>query len=45
LKLRREQRKATQNAQLTLFDLRDDARPKSQRTASSRFSEPTLFDE
>ena len=44
LKLRREQRKAARQAQPTLFELKDDERPKSQRTASSRFEEPTLFE-
>jgi hypothetical protein len=45
LRLRREQRKAAQRSQLTLFEMRDDTRPKSQRSAAGRFSEPTLFDE
>lgn len=43
LKLRREQRKAARQAQPVLFELKDDERPKSQRTASSRYEEPTLF--
>ncbi len=43
LKLRREQRKASRQSQAALFELKDDERPKSQRTASSRFEEPTLF--
>jgi hypothetical protein len=43
LKLRREQRKAARQAQPVLFELKDDQRPKSQRTASSRFEEPSLF--
>jgi hypothetical protein len=43
LKLRREQRKASRQSQPALFELKDDERPKSQRTASSRFEEPTLF--
>jgi hypothetical protein len=43
LKLRREQRKAARQHQLTLFELKDDCRPASQRTADGRFSEPTLF--
>jgi len=33
LKLRREQRKATRQHQLTLLELKDDSRPASQRTA------------
>jgi cbb3-type cytochrome oxidase subunit 3 len=44
LKLRREQRKAARQAQQALFELKDDQRPTSQRTASSRFEEPTLFE-
>jgi hypothetical protein len=44
LKLRREQKKAARQAQQTLFELREDTRPQSQRTASSRYEEPTLFD-
>jgi hypothetical protein len=43
LKLRREQRKAAKQPQLTLFELKDDSRPASQRTAEGRYSEPTLF--
>jgi hypothetical protein len=43
LKLRREQRKAARRAQPALFELQDDERPKSQRTATSRYEEPTLF--
>ncbi len=42
LKLRREQRHE-QPTQQTLFELRDDARPGSQRTAGGRFAEPMLF--
>jgi hypothetical protein len=45
LKLRREQLKAARQKQLALFELQDDERPKSQRTASARFEEPTLFGE
>jgi hypothetical protein len=43
LKLRREQRKAARQPQLTLFELKEDGRPASQRTAEGRFSEPMLF--
>jgi hypothetical protein len=43
LKLRREQRKAMRHAQLTLFEMKDDRRPASQRTADGRYEEPTLF--
>ena len=41
---RREQiAEARRVRQLTLFELKDDARPKSQRKASGRFEEPLLF--
>lgn len=43
LQLRREQRKATRQPQLTLFALKEDSRPASQRTVEGRFIEPTLF--
>ena len=43
LKLRREQRKTARQPQLTLFELKDDSRPASQRTAEGRFTEPMLF--
>jgi hypothetical protein len=44
LKLRREQCKAAaQQAQPVLFNLQDDERPKSHRTAAARYGEPTLF--
>jgi hypothetical protein len=44
LKLRQEQQKATkQKRHPTLFELREDSRPASQRTAEGRFIEPTLF--
>jgi hypothetical protein len=43
LKLRREQKKATRQPQLTLFELKDDSRPASQRTTEGRYSEPMLF--
>jgi hypothetical protein len=43
--MRYEQVKAArQAAQLAPFALQDDARPKSQRTASGRFEEPTFFE-
>jgi hypothetical protein len=44
LKPRMEQRTAASNAQPALFELRDDERPKTQHTASSRYEEPTLFE-
>jgi hypothetical protein len=43
LKLRREQRQAARQPQPTLFELKDDSRPVSQRTAEGRFTEPLLF--
>jgi hypothetical protein len=43
LKLRREQRKAARQSQLALFELKDDRRPASQRTAEGRYTEPMLF--
>jgi len=36
-------RKAAEQAQPVLFNLQDDERPKSQRTAAARYKEPTLF--
>lgn len=42
-RLRREQIAAARKPQLTLFELREDARPASQRTADGRLTEPTLF--
>ena len=44
LRLRREQRKAARTSQPALFELKDDARPASQKTAAGRYSEPTLFE-
>jgi hypothetical protein len=44
LALRRAQRKAARTSQPALFELVEDSRPKSQATASGRFSEPTLFE-
>jgi hypothetical protein len=42
-RLRREQIQATRKQQLVLFEMKDDRRPASQKTAGGRFSEPTLF--
>ncbi|MGP0061770.1 MAG: hypothetical protein ACLPID_21095 [Beijerinckiaceae bacterium] len=43
--LRRAQIAAARRAQQpALFELIDDSRPSSQRTAASRYTEPTLFD-
>ncbi len=44
LMLRREQRRRERQPQPTLFELKDDARPVSQRSAAGRYAEPTLFD-
>jgi hypothetical protein len=44
--LRRQQleaRKANQPCQLALFELKEDRRPESERTAAARFREPTLL--
>jgi len=43
LRLRREQVRAAQKKQLALFEMKDDRRPTSQKTADGRFFEPTLF--
>jgi hypothetical protein len=43
LRLRREQIQATHKRQLALFEMKEDRRPASQKTADGRFSEPTLF--
>jgi hypothetical protein len=44
LKARREQAKAAkQPPQEALFELREDRRPSTQRTASDRYENPTLF--
>lgn len=43
LKLRREQKKAARQPQLTLFELKEDSRPAHQRTAEGRYTEPVLF--
>jgi hypothetical protein len=40
----REQAKRERQPQPTLFELREDTRPTSQRTAAGRYAEPTLFD-
>jgi len=45
LKIRREQRKALRVAQPVLFELHDDSRPASERTAAGRFREPSLFNQ
>jgi hypothetical protein len=35
--------KAAQPRQLALFELKDDSRPPSERTAAGRYTEPSLF--
>jgi hypothetical protein len=45
LKLRRDRVKAARKPQPTLFELKDDSRPASQKTAADRYAEPLLFDE
>jgi len=45
--VRREQLEAwqaTQGRQLALFELKQDTRPKSERSASGRYEEPTMLD-
>ena len=41
---RREQLKQSREPQRTLFELKEDARPPTERTAAGRYLEPTLFD-
>jgi hypothetical protein len=44
VKLRQEQREAARRAeQPPLFELRDDSRPQTERTAAGRYLEPSLF--
>jgi hypothetical protein len=44
VQLRREQKKAhTRAQQPVLFELKEDCRPSSERTAAGRYSEPSLF--
>lgn len=44
LELRRRQlEEAAKVQQMTLFELRDDSRPASERTAAGRYAEPTLL--
>jgi hypothetical protein len=45
LRLRREQRKAARQPQPTLFELKEDHRPSSQKSATGRYTEPLLFKE
>jgi hypothetical protein len=44
LQLRRDQKRAHARAQQpTLFELKDDRRPMTSRTAAGRYQEPSLF--
>lgn len=44
VQLRREQKKAHARAhQPVLFELKEDCRPRGERTAAGRYSEPSLF--
>jgi hypothetical protein len=44
LQLRREQKKAhAQTQQPVLFELKEDTRPVTERTAAGRYLEPSLF--
>jgi hypothetical protein len=44
VKLRQEQREVARRAeQPPLFELRDDSRPPTERTAAGRYLEPSLF--
>jgi hypothetical protein len=44
LQKRREQLRQSRQPQPALFELKEDARPSSERTAAGRYLEPTLFD-
>lgn len=44
LRLRKEQRQAAKTAQPLLFPLKEDRRSPTQKTASGRYEEPTLFE-
>jgi hypothetical protein len=44
LQKRREQIQQSRQPQPTLFELKEDARPRSARSAAGRYREPTLFD-
>ena len=43
VRLRREQREQVKAKQLTLFELRQDARPATEQSAGQRYLEPSLF--
>jgi hypothetical protein len=44
-RLYKEQKDARRPKQLTLFELREDMRPSSQKSAAGRYLEPLLFNE
>ena len=44
LAMRRAQIEQPRPPQPTLFELKEDARPASERTSAGRYLEPTLFD-
>ncbi|RNJ51367.1 hypothetical protein [Methylocystis hirsuta] len=44
LRIRQEQRKAAKREQPTLFPIKEDCRPPTQKTARGRYEEPTLFE-
>jgi hypothetical protein len=47
VELRQQQklaREATRPKQLALFELKDDSRPSTERTASGRYAEPTMLE-
>lgn len=44
LQKRREQLAQSRQPQPALFELKEDARPPTERTAAGRYLEPTLFD-
>jgi hypothetical protein len=43
LRIRREQTRAQRQSQPTLFELKEDRRPETQRKAADRFQQPPLF--
>jgi hypothetical protein len=40
----REAAKAARGTQLTLYEMKDDSRPKRERTATGPYTEPSLLD-
>jgi hypothetical protein len=43
VRLRKEQREAVRAKQMTLFELKQDARPATERSVVGRYLEPSLF--